>query len=741
MDTVLTGQVKHRAFSLGADMVGVANIERFANAPLRMSPQGILPEARSVVVCALHHPDGCIELGGREHPQVIGPYNVQYQMNMHLDRISYEMARFLEDTGYEAVPIAASNIWRYRRYKDLQAVFAPDISHIYAAVATGLSELGYHGISMSPEFGARNRFVSIITTAPLEPTPLLPGNTLCDRCNECVKHCRAKALSAEVQGTEDLVIEGHHYTKAVKNLWRCSWGEHFGVDLDLELPAQVTEESIVQAVREHGLRGGEMGSCLRHCLPPHLREWDREYTSAPRRKRPYVPTGLLFPRYVQERMTAAALAAGVDAVTVEDEAALAETDPGYRTCLPEATRRVGFAVRYPGTETHRELASAAHGLALTQAFLAARKLEDLGYRVVTGERVAVAEGGDGWQTVTAYVYTDAPLVPTTSPPRAEPTPPPVADVTRALRRAALAWDLDQLGVASPERLSELKAQLAPVFGGDEMLVAVNRGKMWLEYEPEITVEHRRIRDAYDYLDRAQAVVVMGLRLPRATVRTTGQPPAEAVGPYIFAQYAVQWALREKALLLVKWLQARGYQTAVTTDLMGTGSLVANPRGPQPNVFANRFAALAAGLGTLTKGGFITTRNFGPNIRYVAIVTDAPLAADALPDWDDLRQACADCEACLQACPSQAYRDPLTINLEGQSLSFHRVDQKRCDWVARYTLMGGDGFANLGGMTEMSPPEEITPEALAAALRQFDTIQGHHKCGVESCVVQCPLAVG
>ncbi len=33
MDSPLTGQIKHRAFTLGADMVGVANIERFVNAP------------------------------------------------------------------------------------------------------------------------------------------------------------------------------------------------------------------------------------------------------------------------------------------------------------------------------------------------------------------------------------------------------------------------------------------------------------------------------------------------------------------------------------------------------------------------------------------------------------------------------------------------------------------------------------------------------------------------------------
>ncbi|MEI6500844.1 MAG: hypothetical protein WCP21_07435, partial [Armatimonadota bacterium] len=81
MDSQLTGLIKNYGFRLGSDLVGVANIERFANAPLQMSPQGIFPEAKSVIVCAVHHPDGCVEMGGREHPQVVGPYGVQYYMN------------------------------------------------------------------------------------------------------------------------------------------------------------------------------------------------------------------------------------------------------------------------------------------------------------------------------------------------------------------------------------------------------------------------------------------------------------------------------------------------------------------------------------------------------------------------------------------------------------------------------------------------------------------------------------
>ncbi|MHB8995374.1 MAG: hypothetical protein ACYC63_09020 [Armatimonadota bacterium] len=746
MDSQLTGLVKNRAFTLGSDLVGVANIERFANAPLEMSPAGIFPEAKSVVVCALHHPDGCIEIGGREHPQKMGPYSVQGLMNTHLDHMSYEMSRFLEDLGYDAIPIAASNIWRYRNYKNLNAVFAPDMSHIYAAVTAGLTELGYHGISMSPEFGPRNRFVSIITTAPLDPSPLLPGDTMCDNCMQCADHCLAGALTKELDGFDELKIEDKTYRKVHKNLWRCSWGEHFGVDLDLEKPEKVTEENIIQTIRDHGLRGGEMGSCLRHCLPAHLRLWDRDYTSAPRRKQAFVPNNDTLPRYVQEELTAAALAANVDFVMVHDEAGLQGLGFDYKDRLPDAISAVTMGSFIPESATAGEMAIAAHYFASLASFLGARKLENLGYSVVVSTdlspevfKPAVAGlAPEGWQSLTATFFTSAPLA-ASNPSQQSPSKPQPKNLTRALKAMAKQWDVDQIGVASPERLADLKRQLAPIMDGEKVLNAVNKGKMWLEFEPEVTEGERKLRDASDFLPDAKSVVVVGLRLPQATVDRVFQPPTEVVGPYVFAQYVVQWILREKALLLTKWLRGLGYKAEISLDLMNTGSVVANPRGPQQSVFSNRFEAVAAGLGAITKGGFVTTQDFGTNMRYLAVVTDAPFEADVLQQFDSFLSACDNCDKCMQACPPQAYSDEVTVNLEGQPITFHRLDQKRCDWCARYGLMGGDGFANMGVDKDIYPPDEITGEALADGLRTLDTVQGHHRCGVESCVVNCPLS--
>ncbi len=70
---LLSQLVKAYAYDLGADLVGLGSIDRCTHAPIMMSPQGVFPGAQTVIVMGIHHPDACIELGGEQHPQEIGP--------------------------------------------------------------------------------------------------------------------------------------------------------------------------------------------------------------------------------------------------------------------------------------------------------------------------------------------------------------------------------------------------------------------------------------------------------------------------------------------------------------------------------------------------------------------------------------------------------------------------------------------------------------------------------------------
>ena len=137
--------------------------------------------------------------------------------------------------------------------------------------------------------------------------------------------------------------------------------------------------------------------------------------------------------------------------------------------------------------------------------------------------------------------------------------------------------------------------MAAIFDGAEVLNARDKANRMVPYDAEIKVTTRRVLTPEDRLPGAKSVFVIGLRLPQGTVARNTQPPAEAVGPYAFAQYQSISLLRVMAFRAVRLFEDRGFHAMTTLDLCGTASFVGNPRGPQPDAFANRFAAVAAGL--------------------------------------------------------------------------------------------------------------------------------------------------
>jgi epoxyqueuosine reductase QueG len=744
----LTGRIKDYALSvLGADLVGIADIGRFAHAPAMMSPQGILPTARSVVVMAVHHPDAAIEMGGREHPQKTGPYSVQSTMNNRLDEISYRMGLWLEKEGYAAVPIVSSNIWRYNGYKDLKELFAPDMSHLHAAVAAGLAEFGYNGLAITPEFGARQRYVSVITEAALQPTPLLEPGSVCDNCMLCRKHCMSGALSEEIDGWNEVKIEDKVYRYARKNLWRCSWGEHFNLDLDLPKPDRVDEAVILEMVKKHGLRGGEMGSCLRYCLPGEKRYFDPEYTNAPRRRRRFADNANPG-RMAQERLQGIAYRQGIDHVVITPVTEFEACGVDIKALLPDAVTAVTLVLHdKPRHDAHTLF---THDYMLRNAaYDLARKLERMGYSAMgeTGipeEVVKKRISGilPGREIKIATVLTSAELTPTSWEIPLLPQVPALSPSEWSRRAKALLAGLgaDLIGIAPAERLSALLPQLKAAFEGQEYLLAKNRSQRYFtQYDPEITTERVHVLSPDDHLPGAKSVIVAGMRLPAATVARTAMPPAEAVGPYAFAQYETAKLLNLMGYRLIRLLEDCGFNAVATFDLCGTGSFINNPRGEQPDIFSNRFAAVAAGLGHIGKGGFVLTPEFGPNIRFIAIVTDIEMEVDPVSTDRSPLTACSSCDHCAAACHTRALSGEASISVEGYEERFYLLDRNRCDWAKRYSMVGAEGVDFLGWNMKMPIPDKIDAEKLADSLKQLHIIKKHRICNFEACALACPLS--
>ena len=196
--------------TLRVDKVGIANIERFKDAPPDMSPFNIMPRAKSAVVFVNRILRGCYR--GIDE----GTHWPSYQafgyagLNHINSKSAYRIGRFIESFGNEAVPISSSATLREFGPRGPNPTPGKPPREItmqirIAATLAGLGEIGWSKVFMTEEFGPRQRIGVILTDAELEPDPMVIGK-LCDRCKRCVKECpggaipKDKSVSIEVEG-------------------------------------------------------------------------------------------------------------------------------------------------------------------------------------------------------------------------------------------------------------------------------------------------------------------------------------------------------------------------------------------------------------------------------------------------------------------------------------------------------------------------------------------------------------
>jgi epoxyqueuosine reductase QueG len=230
----LTQAVVSELLHLGADLVGIAPVSRFANAPEGHKPTDFLPECKSVISIGLHLFQGMSDVWGEyDKPgKTITPYLFYgYGLtNIESSRIVNRMAKLLEYKGFKTLcfmPTWVSSFYKYMEDMLITNKVRAEFSHRHAAAAAGIADLGWNGLGLSPEFGSMQRFNSILTSAELEPTPLYDGPALCrpkDCGMKCVRTCPAQAFSESK--SQSLSIEGKTITYAEHDNIRCAYGIH-----------------------------------------------------------------------------------------------------------------------------------------------------------------------------------------------------------------------------------------------------------------------------------------------------------------------------------------------------------------------------------------------------------------------------------------------------------------------------------------------------------------------------------
>jgi epoxyqueuosine reductase len=111
------------------------------------------------------------------------------QLNFFLDRGAFLMASYIQDLGFKALPIPASQITDWEKQQS-------HVSHKKVGYLAGLGWIGRNNLLVNPDFGSRFRLVTILTDMLL--TTDHPLDEDCGLCRACISVCPAKAIQEDV---------------------------------------------------------------------------------------------------------------------------------------------------------------------------------------------------------------------------------------------------------------------------------------------------------------------------------------------------------------------------------------------------------------------------------------------------------------------------------------------------------------------------------------------------------------
>jgi epoxyqueuosine reductase len=107
------------------------------------------------------------------------------QLNFFLDRGAFLLSSRIQDRGFQALPIPASQIIDWDKQKS-------HVSHKMIGQLAGLGWIGRNNLLVNPQFGSRFRLVTILTDIPCKTDEVLDRD--CGECKSCLTTCPAQAI-------------------------------------------------------------------------------------------------------------------------------------------------------------------------------------------------------------------------------------------------------------------------------------------------------------------------------------------------------------------------------------------------------------------------------------------------------------------------------------------------------------------------------------------------------------------
>lgn len=179
-------EIKKTAKSFGADLCGIAPIERFSDSPKGFHPRDIYKKTESVIAIACRVPDGSIDL------DTFIPYTVIEELALSkVSQIALSLSLEIEARGSKAVMIP-SVPYDYWDAENLEGKGILSLKHL--GLKAGLGFMGRNTLLCNGQYGNLIRLGAVLTDAVLSPDEMQKGELCRDSCDLCVTSCPVGAI-------------------------------------------------------------------------------------------------------------------------------------------------------------------------------------------------------------------------------------------------------------------------------------------------------------------------------------------------------------------------------------------------------------------------------------------------------------------------------------------------------------------------------------------------------------------
>lgn len=183
-------KIKAMAKDLGADLCGIASVERFQDAPVGFNPSDIYSKCKSVIVFAKRVPAGSLSA------ENCIPYtHVSDVIVQEVDSLGVKLCLILEDLGIEAVPIPSDDPSEYWESENQYAMGILSMRH--AGYLAGLGVIGKNTLLINGKYGNMIQIGAVLVDIKLESDPLATYTVCREKCSLCIDKCPQKALDGE----------------------------------------------------------------------------------------------------------------------------------------------------------------------------------------------------------------------------------------------------------------------------------------------------------------------------------------------------------------------------------------------------------------------------------------------------------------------------------------------------------------------------------------------------------------